>query len=181
MSKAPTIAVAAMLGLAMLTGFAAAQNEPPERSKELVRLRVPVKLKSMLADKVRVRCWIYEADEGKLLSAYNGTYTPWYDIVGGELDRVIQVDMRPRPDTTFANAKTYRCLLELPNFMSYPLHQGMPSGKPDNPSDWAVAKPDEFFRSHTNGTLKPRRWPGGNDTGQQSDTGDLTIGPKDRQ
>ena len=183
MSKTPIIALAATFGLMLLSDSAAAQNEPPERSRELVRLRVPVKMHNMLADNVRVRCWIRTADGRTVLSAHNGTYTPWYDIVGGELDRVIQVDMRPRTDTSFANAKTYDCLLEIPGgtlgFQNP--RTGTPSGYPNNKSDWAVAKADQFFRGNTSGPLKPRRWPGGNDTGQQSDSGDLTIGPKERQ
>lgn len=181
MLKAPIIALAASFGVMLLADFAAAQDETPERLREHITLRVPVKMHNMLATQVRVRCWIY-SQAGQVLSQgpESSTVTDWYDISNGELDRVIEVAMRPQ--VSFAEAATYRCLLELPNYMNCGMHQGPPENyDPKDHGNWCIAKPDQFFRSHIEGRLVPRRWPGSKDSGQQSgNSNDLTIGPKER-
>jgi hypothetical protein len=179
MSRGIAIALAGTFGLTLLAGSLAAQ--PPERS-EFIKMRVPVKLKSMLAPQIRARCWIY-APERRLLSQYNGTTSDWYDIRNGEFDQAIEIVMRPRPETSFAEASTYRCLLELPNFMTCSFRQGpLHSEDRDDHDNWCRAKPDQFFRTYTEGRVVPRRWPAQDGShANPGGTDDLTIGQKPKQ
>jgi hypothetical protein len=183
MSKAIAL-LAGSVGLALLTTALAA--EPPERSRETIRLRVPVKLKTMLAKQVRVRCWIRRAtDNGYPLSNGNGTTSEWLDIPDGEFDRVVEIVMTPRPDLSFAEASTYDCRLELPGGSPFGYSAprlGTPSSNPNDPDNSRVAKSDEFFRTQVVGRLAPRRWPSGNTApGRTGGNSDLTIGEKPRQ
>ena len=70
---------------------------------ETIKLRVPVKLKKMLAEQVAVACSIRSRNLQKLGGS---TSSGWRNIVNGEFDQVVEVAVTPLEGKTFADAKT---------------------------------------------------------------------------
>ena len=152
--------------LAVSVGAAVADNP------ETIRLRVPVKLKKMLAEQVSVVCSIRS---GNMQQLGGSTPSGWRNIVNGEFDQVVEVAVTPLEGKTFAEAKNYRCTLSLKaseNSMGAPA-QGTP------PYYYLpyLAKPDEFFRAEITGPLDG----GGKVVDGIVGPKDLTVQPKQKQ
>jgi hypothetical protein len=139
--------LAGALGLALLGGPAAAN--------ETITLRVPVQLKKMLADKVRVECIIFRGGNQSLTGHQAHNVSAWYDIANGEFDQIIEMAMTAGSGNTLVGTDQYRCQLQLPtgNPGGHTLAiQGTPSGNND-PKLPLLAKPDQFFRAQAIGRL----------------------------
>lgn len=167
MLKGPYIALAGALGLALLTGPSAAQNN------DSIKLRVPVQLKSMLAATASVTCGILRGKE-ELGAKWSGAY----NIVNGEFNQVIEVEVPALGGQSFLGADGYSCDLKVTHSaggQGFTPERGTPSNKGDF-SIYRLAKPDAFFRVHAQGPLK-----GGKIVdGIVGPSKDLTIGPKQK-
>ncbi|HEY1243523.1 MAG TPA: hypothetical protein VGF29_01700 [Hyphomicrobiaceae bacterium] len=160
--------VAGGLGLAVLAGPLAAQNQ------DTIKLHVPVQLKSMLAATMSVTCSILHGTE-TLGTKWSGIY----DIVNGEFDQVIEVDVHALGGQSFLGADGYSCDLKVtqsPGGLGVTPQQGTPSGKADF-GIYKLAKPNAFFRVHAQGPLHGGKIVGG----IIGPSKDLTIGPKPKQ
>lgn len=162
MSKGTFIALAGTLGLALLAGPSAAQNQ------EAIKLRVPVQLKNMLATEVSVDCFI---DHGNLVVGQKKSEP--HPIVNGVFDQVIELVVTPSPGKTFAGADAYSCHLWVNKQAP---RKGTPASNND-PARYTLAKPDEFFRIVSHGPLDG----GGKVVDGIVGPKDLTIGPKPKQ
>ena len=167
MLKGPYIALAGALGLALLTGPSAAQNN------DSIKLRVPVQLKSMLAATVSVTCGILRGKE-ELGAKWSGAY----NIVNGEFNQVIEVEVPALGGQSFLGADGYSCDLKVTSVeggQGFTPFQGTPAN--NKPQLKWLAKPDAFFRVHAQGPLQ-----GGKIVdGIVGPSKDLTIGPKQKQ
>ncbi len=148
---------AGVLGLAVLSGPLAADHH------EVMKLRVPVQLKKMLAEKVKVMCQITSgAGPGNVLASKHSEYL---DIINGDFDQVVEMVMSPSlPEWTFANAKSYECQFQLKAKDAV----GAPSqGKPPSKDLYRLARPDAFFRQNfweqVGGKLGPDAFTGAKD------------------
>jgi hypothetical protein len=160
--------VAGAVGLALLAGPLAAQ------SQDTIKLRVPVQLKSMLAATMSVTCSILHGTE-TLGTKWSGIY----DIVNGEFDQVVEVDVPALGGQSFLGADGYSCDLKvtsIPGGLGVTPEQGTPTGKADY-NIYKLAKPDAFFRVHAQGPLHGGKIVGG----IVGPSKDLTIGPKQKQ
>jgi hypothetical protein len=162
-----SIALAGAVGIALLAGPVAGQDSSGE-----LTLRVPVKLKNMIAKKARVDCVI---TRGEALTPH--TRSEWKDIVNGEFDQVIDLVMKASLGKSFRETDKYICRLELPGgtLGISNGYQGTPSG-PDDPQLPNMAKPDQFFRNVSTGALVPSKEVVDGIVGPK----DLTIGPKSK-
>lgn len=127
---------AGILGLAVLSAPSAADHH------EVIKLRVPVQLKKMLADKVKVMCQITSGQgPGNVLASKHSEYL---DIINGDFDQVVEMVMSPSlPESTFANATSYDCQF----YLKAKDAVGPPSpGKPPSKDLYRLARPDAFFR-----------------------------------
>ena len=155
--------VAGALGVAVSIGAAVAG------SNESITLRVPVKLKKMIAASTLVQCTIYDDSSNTLGSLYSQPV----DIVNGELDQVFELDLVPHPEKTFAAARSYVCTLQLLGGVGpQPPHQGTP---PD-PKPYLLARPDEFFQNKVSGPLD-----GGTFVDGIAGPKDLAVPPKPKE
>src|SRR5262245_37733114 len=147
MLKGALIALAGALGLALLGGPTTGQ------AAESVTLRVPVKLKKMVAEQARVTCQIWPQGEVGQGYAKASSASEWFSILNGEFDRVIEMIMTSA-ETHLAGTDQYVCKLELPGGQvtgTIPT-QGTPSGPDDHKLPF-LAKPDQFFRGIAKGRL----------------------------
>ena len=136
--------VACTLGIGVPVGAAVAN--------ETITLRVPVQLKKMVADKVRVECIIFRDGNMSLSGHQAHNLSAWYDIVNGEFDQITEMAMI---GGSFVGTDQYRCQLRLPTGDpgGHALAiQGNPSGNND-PKLPLLGKPDQFFRAETIGRL----------------------------
>lgn len=154
--------VAAALGVAMPLGPAVADNP------QSITLRVPVKLKKMLpeAETVTVKC-VLEND---------GQFSEPRKIVNGEFDQVIEMVFTAKAGETFAEAKSYFCLLLINHGSSFT--NAPQVGTPPHPSRplHLLARPDEFFQDKVTGPLD-----GGTFVDGIVGPKDLAVPPKPRQ
>jgi hypothetical protein len=144
MLKGTSIVLAGAFGLALLAGPLAAQ------SHDTIKLRVPVQLKSMLAATMSVTCSILRGSE-TLGTRWGGVH----DIVNGEFDQVVEVEVQALGGQSFLGADGYSCDLKVTSIaggLGVTPEQGTPTGKADY-SIYKLAKPDAFFRVHAQGPL----------------------------
>jgi hypothetical protein len=148
MLKETSIALAGVVGLALLVGPAVAQ------SGESVTLRVPVKLKKMVAEQARITCQIWPQGHGSQGYAKASSASEWFNIPNGDFDQVIEMIMTSSPGKHFAGTDQYVCRLELPGGLTTGTipSQGTPSGPNDHKLAY-LAKPDQFFRAQAKGRL----------------------------
>jgi len=112
-----------------------------------IKLRVPVKLKNMVADAESVRVFCSVSGLGNARSEPR-------NIVNGEFDQVIEVVVTPHDGKNFLEAKTYNCHLEIGKSGGA---WGSPSKDTPTSEDaynlYRLAKPNEFFQNVINGPL----------------------------
>ena len=144
-AKRPVLkwAPASALGLALLAGPAAAQ------SYDSITLRVPVKLKSMLAATVSVTCRILRGTE-ELGAHWGGAHK----IVNGDFDQTVEVEVKALGGQSFQGADGYSCDLKVTSVeggQGFTPYQGTPAD--NKPQLKWLARPDAFFRVKTEHTL----------------------------
>ena len=161
------------LGLLLACAACVAVSVGPSAAQtyDSIKLQVPVKLKNMHAQaKLMVAtCHIRDSKYHELSAQYGWVGT----IQDGELDTVFSHVFFPKPEKTFADAKTAVCTLNLtqtndPNDIFPPL-----KGTPPSPHIWRLAKPDEYFMQTFNYPLD-----GGKFVPGIAGPKDFTIQPK---
>lgn len=143
MLKGFPIALVGAVGLALLSGPSAAQNY------DSIKLRVPVQLKSMLAATVSVTCKILRGNE-ELGAKWSGAH----NIVNGEFNQVIEVEVPALGGQSFLGADGYSCDLKVTSVeggQGFTPYQGTPAN--NKPQLKWLARPDAFFRVKTEHTL----------------------------